>query len=62
MTGVDLEGTKKLAESINIPVIASGGVASIEDIIKLKTLEKYGIEGVIVGKALYEKKINISEL
>lgn len=62
LTGVDLEGTRKLAESINIPVIASGGVASIEDIIKLKTIEKYGVEGVIVGKALYEKKIDISEL
>ena len=62
LTGIDLEGTKKLAESINIPVIASGGVASIEDIIRLKTIEKYGVEGVIIGKALYEKKINISVL
>ena len=62
LTGIDLEGTKKLAESINIPVIASGGVASIEDIIRLKTIEKYGVEGVIIGKALYEKKISISEL
>ena len=62
LTGIDLEGTKKLAESINIPVIASGGVASIEDIIRLKTIEKYGVEGVIIGKALYENKISISEL
>jgi phosphoribosylformimino-5-aminoimidazole carboxamide ribotide isomerase len=62
LTGVDLEGTKKLAESINISVIASGGVASIKDIKQLQNLEKYGVEGVIVGKALYEKKIDISEL
>ncbi len=56
--GVDFEGTKKLAESISIPVIASGGVGSNEDIRKISTL---GINGVIVGRALYDKKIDIKE-
>lgn len=61
-TGIDFSGTKKLAENISIPVIASGGVSSIADIKQLKTIENAGIEGVIIGKALYEKKINIKEL
>jgi phosphoribosylformimino-5-aminoimidazole carboxamide ribotide isomerase len=62
MNGVDLEGTKKLAESLSIPVIASGGVASIEDIKNLKKIEKFGVEGAIVGRALYDKKIAVNEM
>ncbi|MCE3255596.1 MAG: hisA [Rickettsiaceae bacterium] len=52
--GADFEGTKKLAESTSIPVIASGGIGSIDDVIKIKELN---INGVIVGRALYDKKI-----
>lgn len=62
MKGVDILGTKKLAESLSIPVIASGGVASIKDIKKLKVIESSGINGVIIGRALYDKKIEIDEL
>jgi phosphoribosylformimino-5-aminoimidazole carboxamide ribotide isomerase len=62
MKGVDILGTKKLAESLSIPVIASGGVASIEDIKKLKAIENSGVNGVIIGRALYDKKIDIGEL
>lgn len=51
--GVNLEETRKLAQSVNIPVIASGGVATLHDIRNLLTLEREGVEGVIVGKALY---------
>ncbi len=54
--GVDFEGTKKLAQSISIPVIASGGVGSIEDIKKISTLN---INGVIVGRAFYDHKIDL---
>jgi phosphoribosylformimino-5-aminoimidazole carboxamide ribotide isomerase len=51
--GVNIEETRKLAQSVKIPVIASGGVATLEDIRSLLPLEKEGVEGVIVGKALY---------
>jgi phosphoribosylformimino-5-aminoimidazole carboxamide ribotide isomerase len=51
--GVNLDETRKIAQSVNIPIIASGGVATLDDIRKLLALEKEGVEGVIVGKALY---------
>jgi len=60
-TGPNIEATKKLATSVNIPIIASGGVGSIEDIKKLLTLSKYGVEGIIVGRAIYDGDINLSE-
>jgi len=60
-TGVNVESTKSLAEEIDIPVIASGGVATLEDIKKLLPLEKAGITGVILGKALYSGAIALEE-
>ena len=61
-----LEGTnemfiKKILEITDIPVIASGGVGSISDLLSLTKFEKSGLYGVIVGKALYENKFTISE-
>ena len=53
-TGPNLERTKHLAESVNIPVIASGGIKDLEDIRKLLTLEPCGVIGAITGKALYD--------
>ena len=50
----------KVAEISNCPVIISGGVSSIEDIKKAKTLKN--IEGVIVGKAIYDGDIKLEEL
>jgi phosphoribosylformimino-5-aminoimidazole carboxamide ribotide isomerase len=61
LQGVDLSGTVALAEAINIPVIASGGVAGIEDIKAIKEVESSGICGVVVGRALYDGRINIEE-
>jgi len=61
LQGVDLSGTESLAKSINIPVIASGGVAGIEDIKAIKAIEKAGVCGVVVGRALYDGRINIEE-
>ncbi len=52
-TGPNLAATKQLAEAISIPVVASGGVSSIQDIKDLLPLETSGVIGVIVGKALY---------
>jgi phosphoribosylformimino-5-aminoimidazole carboxamide ribotide isomerase len=51
--GVNVEETMKIAGAVRIPIIASGGVASLEDLRKLLPLERQGVEGVIVGKALY---------
>ena len=56
----NFEETLKVAEISNCPVIISGGVSSIEDIKKAKTLKN--IEGVIVGKALYDGDIKLEEL
>lgn len=60
-TGVNVEATRMLAESIRIPVTASGGVASLQDIRELKKVEKSGIRAVIIGKALYTGAINLEE-
>ena len=51
--GVNVVETLKIARAVKIPIIASGGVATLDDIRKLLPLEKDGVEGVIVGKALY---------
>jgi phosphoribosylformimino-5-aminoimidazole carboxamide ribotide isomerase len=59
--GVNVEETLKIAGAVKIPVIASGGVATLDDIRKLLPLEKEGIEGVIVGRALYSGGFTIRE-
>ena len=61
MQGVNVEATRLLAESVSIPVIASGGVTNIEDIKKLNQIKSSGIEGVIIGRALYEGTIDLTE-
>ena len=57
----NFEETAKVADNSNCPVIISGGVSSIDDIKKAKTLNK-NIEGIIVGKAIYDGDINLEEL
>lgn len=61
MQGANIELTKKLAESVRIPVIASGGVTNLEDLKKLKAIEKSGVTGVITGRAIYEGTLDFSE-
>ena len=61
LSGPNLTATKRLAEESRLKVIASGGVSSIEDITHLKQLGIYGVEGVIVGKALYERKFSLKQ-
>src|SRR5262249_38062864 len=51
--GVNVEETRRVAQAVKIPIIASGGVATLDDIRRLKALENDGVEGVIVGRALY---------
>ena len=62
LRGVNIDETLNLAKAISLPVIASGGVSSIDEIIKLHKLKQDGIVGVVIGKALYEKKITIEEV
>ncbi|MBY6264679.1 1-(5-phosphoribosyl)-5-[(5-phosphoribosylamino)methylideneamino]imidazole-4-carboxamide isomerase [Azospirillum sp. 412522] len=61
MGGVNVESTSDLAFHLTTPVIASGGVSSIEDLKALKVEEDTGIEGVICGRALYDGRIDPRE-
>jgi len=58
----NFEETSKVADISNCPVIISGGVSSIEDIKKAKELNNKNIEGIIVGKAIYDGDIKLEEL
>ena len=60
--GPNFEETSKVAESSNCPVVISGGVSSIDDIKKAKELNNKNIEGIIVGKAIYDGDINLEKL
>lgn len=60
-TGPNLEETASLADAVDIPVFASGGVSSIEDIRALKSVRNGRIAGVICGKALYEGRLDLAE-
>lgn len=60
-TGPNIAETKKFASAISIPVVASGGVSTIEDIKNLLPLERFGVKGVITGKALYEGTLSLKE-
>ena len=57
LTGVNVEATVRLARELKVPVIASGGIASIADIELLLPYEKEGIMGAIAGRALYEGRL-----
>ncbi|MGF7185561.1 phosphoribosylformimino-5-aminoimidazole carboxamide ribotide isomerase [Desulfitispora alkaliphila] len=61
LKGPNLESTKELAQEAGIKVIASGGVANLQDLVNLKKLEQYGVEGVVMGKALYTEAIDLEE-
>lgn len=61
LSGVNTEATANLARVSGINVIASGGVSSIQDIIDVKKVEADGVEGVIVGKAIYTDSLDLVE-
>ncbi len=61
MKGVNVESTVQIAQEINIPVIAAGGVSSLDDIRALRNVEDEGIQGVIIGRALYEGSLDFAE-
>jgi phosphoribosylformimino-5-aminoimidazole carboxamide ribotide isomerase len=60
-TGPNIIETRRLAEAVRIPIIASGGVSTIQDIKNLMPLEKIGVAGVITGRALYSGTLNLRE-
>ena len=61
LTGPHVEAVAAVARGVALPVIASGGVATVEDLRSLKALAADGVEGVIVGKALYEGTVSVAE-
>ena len=60
MTGVNIEATVRLAQALTVPVIASGGLNSLEDVRKLCAVESEGITGCIAGRAIYEGKLDFA--
>jgi len=60
LTGVNVEATVRLARALSVPVIASGGVASLDDIDRLCDVEHEGIDAAILGRALYEGKVDFA--
>lgn len=61
MQGPNIEATRNLAESISIPVIASGGLSTLDDIRRLMEIESSGVTGVIAGKAIYSGAIDLRQ-
>lgn len=61
LTGPNLEALRGIAAVVSIPVIASGGVSSVTDLLSLLALEPLGVTGVIVGRALYTGDISLKE-
>ena len=60
MQGVNIEATVRLAQAITIPVIASGGVSTLDDVRALRAVEREGIMGAIIGRALYDGAIDLT--
>ena len=60
--GPNTAGIGRILEAVDVPVIASGGIASVDDILRLRGLEPRGLEGVIVGRALYEGRARLEDL
>jgi phosphoribosylformimino-5-aminoimidazole carboxamide ribotide isomerase len=61
LSGPNLEALRELATGIKIPVIASGGVSSLTDVLNLLALEPLGVTGAIVGRAIYTGDVNLAE-
>ena len=61
MSGVNVEATQKLAEAVNIPIIASGGLTDLDDVRALCAAASSGIAGAITGRAIYEGSIDFAQ-
>lgn len=62
LTGPNLESLKDMLSAVSIPIIASGGIGSVNDLEQLAPLQQDGLSGVIIGKALYTGAIDINEV
>ena len=62
LKGVNIQQSRKFAESIDIQIIASGGISDIDNVKALYNHREIGISGVIIGKAIYEKKFDLKNL
>src|SRR5690606_17887307 len=60
LSGVNIEATVRLSQSVNIPIIASGGVTDLRDIEALCAVEHEGIEGAILGRSIYEGTLDFA--
>jgi phosphoribosylformimino-5-aminoimidazole carboxamide ribotide isomerase len=60
LSGVNIDATVRLARQVRVPVIASGGVGGLEDVERLCEVEDEGVEAVILGRALYEGKLDFA--
>lgn len=61
LEGPNIDSLREFIGSVRLNVVVAGGVSSIEDVIRLKALENEGLKGIIVGKALYEGKLDLAE-
>jgi phosphoribosylformimino-5-aminoimidazole carboxamide ribotide isomerase len=61
MSGVNIEATVRLAQALSVPVIASGGLNSLDDIRRLCQVESEGITGCITGRAIYEGRLDFAQ-
>lgn len=61
LEGPNINATKKIAQQLHIPVVASGGVSSLDDLRRLKSLTNYGVSGVIIGQALYGGRFTLED-
>ena len=61
LAGPNLEALRAMAEASSTPVIASGGIGTLDDILALLSLAPLGVEGVIVGRALYDGTVDLAE-
>jgi len=61
LEGPNIRSLKELLKATDLDIVASGGISSIEDVKNLKALEKDGLVGIIIGKALYENRIDLGE-
>jgi phosphoribosylformimino-5-aminoimidazole carboxamide ribotide isomerase len=60
-TGPNIESTRALAEAVSVPVIASGGVSSLDDVKAVLQIERFGVTGVITGRAIYAGTLDLRE-
>ena len=61
MQGPNLDTTRAIAEAVSIPVTASGGMSSLDDVRNVAALEPFGVDEVIIGRALYLKAFTLRE-